>query len=222
LSSRLICGNKKAIGRSVDDLDAGERCCIAPNDEPPPRITAPFRRRGVDRTTMTAAVSSKHDDGGGMSKLGKRLDAAKSAAYDNATARRKPPLRSQERYRSLHLRPCLADRMVTAVAWRQSDQPRTKSTAQPRTARRRWLPGRCSRRPREGNNMLPTIMECLERAQHCKQYAARTADKRTVNSSVGRRRSGRSWRRKKSWKSGPMRGLLSRCGLCGEIRVAGL
>jgi hypothetical protein len=26
--------------------------------------------------------------------------------------------------------------------------------------------------------MLPTIMECLERAQHCKQYAARTADKK--------------------------------------------
>ncbi len=26
--------------------------------------------------------------------------------------------------------------------------------------------------------MLPTIMECLERARHCKQYAARTADKK--------------------------------------------
>jgi hypothetical protein len=76
-----------------------------------------------------------------MSKLGERLDAARSAVHDNAPARRKPPLRSgcilcdlrlpvievdgvlhhEARHdgRSVTVpctKPCLADRMVTAAS----------------------------------------------------------------------------------------------------------
>ena len=56
--------------------------------------------------------------------------------------------------------------------------------------------------------MSPTIAECLEHARQCECTRLGPMMKRTVNSCFGRRSIGRSWPLRKSWKFGPLLGLL--------------